>query len=152
MKKICRICGEPKIITEFREYTTRQGKLSRRGECRSCGSHLVMDYVRAHLDIRVYQNARHQDKRHGRICGITREDTRRLLALPCHYCTLPGGSIDRLDSSIGHIQANVVPCCLRCNCLKSDMPLEAWLILVPAVREAQLQNAFGSWIGHASRR
>lgn len=47
-----------------------------------------------------------------------------LAMLPCFYCLgkLPetGYGIDRLENSKGYVLGNVVPCCTRCNSMKSD--------------------------------
>ncbi len=40
---------------------------------------------------------------------------------PCHYCGLPPTGLDRIDSSQGYLVENVVPCCYRCNLMKSDL-------------------------------
>lgn len=43
----------------------------------------------------------------------------------CYYCEGPmtgtGGGLDRLDSSKGYTKGNVVPCCLECNVVKSNL-------------------------------
>lgn len=58
-------------------------------------------------------------------------------------------SLDRIDNSKGHIQANVVPACIRCNYLRGSMPHEAWLNLVPTIRETRIKGLFGTWTGRA---
>lgn len=37
--------------------------------------------------------------------------------------------IDRVNSDIGYIESNCVPCCRRCNTAKNDMTVEEWLDL-----------------------
>ena len=56
---------------------------------------------------------------------------------PCHYCggTLPetGKGIDRVDSSLGYVHGNVVPCCTSCNRAKNAMSLvefKLWVLKV----------------------
>jgi hypothetical protein len=69
-----------------------------------------------------------------------------LVSQPCCYCeSAEKMSIDRKDSSIGHIVENCVPCCLRCNFIKRDIPYEAWLVIVPAIKEAVKLGLFGNW-------
>lgn len=58
----------------------------------------------------------------------------------CHYCggLLNAGShaLDRVDNKVAHTCYNTVPCCWRCNDLKSDdMSYEEMMLLVPALRE-----------------
>lgn len=43
--------------------------------------------------------------------------------------------IDRLDSSIGYIQGNIVPCCSRCNYAKLDRSEEEFLQTVKSIYE-----------------
>jgi hypothetical protein len=56
-------------------------------------------------------------------------------------------TVDRIDNNKGHLLTNVVPACLRCNLARGDMPYEAWLCLVPGLKEAREKGLFGAWIG-----
>ncbi len=60
--------------------------------------------------------------------------------MPCHYCgvepanriTTPGGffvynGVDRVDSSKGYEDSNVVPCCEICNRCKSDRNYQSFV-------------------------
>ena len=38
--------------------------------------------------------------------------------------------LDRVDSSLGYIHGNVVPCCGECNAMKSKLPLDEWFTLM----------------------
>ena len=86
------------------------------------------------------------DKNNGRTCAFANvlECGRFFLdkgnPRPCAYCGRkpPDGQIwglDRLDSRMGHIPGNLVPCCgshpdgryLSCQASKSHFPLRAWL-------------------------
>jgi hypothetical protein len=74
---------------------------------------------------------------------LTRDQAADLLGQNCFYCnveplqvarsineTLLYNGIDRLDSAIGYVSGNVVPCCGTCNRAKGSMTLaefEAWL-------------------------
>lgn len=49
----------------------------------------------------------------------------------CFYCGADltnsrGASLDRVDSSIGYLIDNCVPCCYLCNVMKSDMSQEGF--------------------------
>jgi hypothetical protein len=65
-----------------------------------------------------------------------------LIRKPCHYCGVkssnvkitltckegfPYNGIDRIDSSIGYIITNVVPCCKVCNYAKTNLSLQDFL-------------------------
>ena len=41
--------------------------------------------------------------------------------------------IDRVDSSLGYIEGNMVPCCSRCNQIKMDMPLKDFITKVESI-------------------
>lgn len=76
---------------------------------------------------------------------LTDETVRTFVGAPCYWCgavranrhgrgvnkTRSGyrgwNGIDRLDSSIGYILGNVVPCCGVCNRMKSTLSAEAFL-------------------------
>jgi hypothetical protein len=78
-------------------------------------------------------------KRHARdreLCfDLTFDEFSILVQQPCYYCNIPSSNIkttkafkegfpyngiDRVDSSIGYITANVVTCCKSCNLAKRD--------------------------------
>ena len=50
-----------------------------------------------------------------------------LINAKCHYCSGEGGGIDRIDSSLGYIQTNVLPCCWHCNMMKNDRSYDDFL-------------------------
>lgn len=49
---------------------------------------------------------------------ITMKEMITLWSQDCVYCGRPGGSIDRIDSSLGYSSSNTQPTCLRCNLMK----------------------------------
>lgn len=71
------------------------------------------------------------------------------ICLPCAYCGDSNSplSLDRIDNTIGHLQVNVVTSCRRCNMVRGDMPIEAWLHIAPAMKTAREAGAFGAWNG-----
>ena len=85
-------------------------------------------------------------RRRGLEFSLDREIFRELIGKDCEYCGMPPSlltshgrrlktpivynGIDRIDSNIGYVDGNCVPCCKRCNWAKLDMPLrefEAWI-------------------------
>ena len=48
---------------------------------------------------------------------------------PCDYCgtTIPTIGIDRVDSSKGYIDGNIVPCCAMCNTMKLHYDIDSFL-------------------------
>lgn len=52
-----------------------------------------------------------------------------VIKMPCVYCGFSDGivGLDRIDSHIGYLLENIVPCCKTCNFMKLDHSLESWL-------------------------
>jgi hypothetical protein len=150
--KICRLCkGDPKPIDEFYENRVTRGEkvyITRRTECRECTDERTRQYHQKNRTI--LNNCRKHDKAVGLESTITRELIRELISKPCEYCNQFDGkmSIDRKNNNIGHTVENIVPCCLRCNAMKRDMPWEAWQFLVPQIKKAAELGLFGDWVGH----
>jgi len=87
-----------------------------------------------HELLKKYKNSA---KKRGHSFELTLEEFNYLIQQNCHYCGSPphlyhkawgvireGGflynGIDRVDSSLGYLTENVVPCCKECNYLKWD--------------------------------
>lgn len=67
------------------------------------------------------RTARHR----GWVNELSLEDFKRLESQSCRYCggKSPGKDtvgVDRLDSSLGYVKGNCVPCCVKCNRMKLD--------------------------------
>ena len=95
----------------------------------------------------ILKDSKQSDRRAGRSNDLTREFVEGLIFNGCQYCgeTELKMTLDRKDNSIGHLKTNVVPCCIRCNYVRRDMPYEAWLVLVPSLRIAREHGLFGTW-------
>ena len=91
------------------------------------------------LVIRSYRRA--ADYR-DRAFGLTDGQVRDLIQSPCYYCGRVGvnlhpyrgfnyryNGIDRVDSSIGYVTGNVVPCCKPCNYAKNELSQSEFLQL-----------------------
>ena len=72
-----------------------------------------------------------------------------MITQPCSYCldTEAKMTLDRIDNTIGHTQANVVPACLRCNVTRGSMPYEAWKVVSLGMKSARELGLFGAWTG-----
>lgn len=58
---------------------------------------------------------------------LTEEEVKNIVSQPCFYCNTfknVTSGIDRVDSSIGYILENCVPCCFMCNRMKSNYSAE----------------------------
>lgn len=95
----------------------------------------------------IIHDSRKSDRRAGRENDLSRQVVDALISKPCTYCGASGVrmTLDRIDNAIGHLLANVQPSCLRCNYLRGSMPYEAWVFLVPRIREAHERGLFGEW-------
>ncbi len=90
--------------------------------------------------------------------AISREDFAKITSKPCVYCGQPprqvvrfyshktdcrstcfANGIDRLDSSIGYIAGNVVPCCTKCNQAKNTMTVAEFRAWIEKVYRQRMQ-------------
>jgi len=101
----------------------------------------------------ICHNAKKADKRRGQSYGLTRPQVEDLISGPCHYCgeTDLKMTLDRIDNSIGHVENNVLPACIRCNNIRGDMPERAWSFLVPKLKEAREAGLFDNWNAYWQR-
>jgi hypothetical protein len=148
--KICKKCGKEKDIEAYRKtYDKRDGKNYYRSVCRKCDIERVTNYVKTHHAFAIFQYSRKGARRKNQVFELTKEDVEKLVSLPCSYCgSYNKIGIDRKENSIGYTINNSVPCCPRCNMMKRDMPLVAWLAMTPVIREIFETGLFGDWVGH----
>ena len=66
-------------------------------------------------------------KRKGLIFVFTLNEFSEIINKPCYYCGENSGGIDRLDSSIGYLKDNCVPCCAICNYMKNKYTEDEFL-------------------------
>ena len=84
---------------------------------------------------------------------ITKDKFRDLIESPCNYCGEKDSNvskvgnkeylyngIDRIDSSIGYVINNVVPCCCDCNRAKLSMSREKFLNWVKRVYKYSIEE------------
>lgn len=84
---------------------------------------------------KVYSDYRRKAEKKGLIFDISYIQFLRTVKSNCYYCqkmpmrrapkAIDGifymNGIDRLDSTKGYIDGNIVPCCMTCNKMKSDL-------------------------------
>jgi hypothetical protein len=67
--------------------------------------------------------------------SLSYDEFESLIQKPCVYCgeISSRGGVDRVDSSVGYIVENCVPCCEICNTMKMDMALSDFLIKIEKI-------------------
>lgn len=102
----------------------------------------------------IYKDCQNSDQKRGLKFDLTVEQIRDFVVDGCSYCGEKGIKIglDRIDNKKGHTYDNVRAACMRCNYLRRDMPYEAWIVIVPAVKAATEAGLFGTWDGFGRKR
>lgn len=97
----------------------------------------------------VFKEYKRGAKDRGLVWELSEEQFKSITSQPCHYTgSLPSrtktaasgevftyNGIDRLDSSIGYILENCVPCCTEINMMKQALPKEKFIELCSKVAE-----------------
>ena len=150
--KICKICKKKKPLDQFYSQIiklTNGPKTFYRTECKKCSCVYHKKYYQNHREKMISDNIKRFNKKRKFTAELTEEQIHKLIHQPCNYCgedKLIG--IDRINSDFGYSHDNIVPCCIRCNALKSDMPIQAWMELAPTVRKIRKLGFFEQWVGH----
>jgi hypothetical protein len=135
---LCRCdCGAGRVISGSH---LRQSA-GKRFTCGVNGKHLweIAEFV-------VLDGYRRSASRKGNSCDLSDAEWSALIHAPCYYC---GGSdvnnrtyrsiqfryngVDRIDSSLGYVHGNVVPCCKPCNYAKNCLAQEEFFKLVSLI-------------------
>lgn len=70
---------------------------------------------------------------------LSRAEYYNLVSKPCAFCGLvlfdAGIGLDRVDSDVGYIIGNVVPCCFVCNMMKGTLPNDLFIEKVFTIYE-----------------
>lgn len=157
-KKVCNgPCGRELPLSDFyiRIRLKPSGKkhISVRESCKSCHNSATVEGRRRRPSNEAFFRYRRNASMKGLEFALSLGDVRGVLSRPCDYCgeTELLMTIDRANNDLGYVQSNVVPACIRCNVLKGDMPLRAWLEIAPSIRSARNKDLFGKWIGRRFR-
>lgn len=127
-------CGNSIVV---RRYRLDRGLIHSCG----CGKRRGKKTRQARTPLTVgYHALVYSAKRRRLDVDITRERVYELMSSPCSYCgqTPINGQrngVDRIDSAKGYTDSNSVPCCARCNRMKSDLSLADFLSAVKAIYE-----------------
>jgi hypothetical protein len=145
--KPCKICRKCDGKERAKRYSKKPRSRGRKDRINAKIRNKLKNNI--DLDFFLYKTSRKNDKIKGRDNNLTREFIKAMISKPCKYCSKSYArmGLDRINNKIGHLQTNVVTCCIRCNYIRRDMPYEAWAALVPAVKEITEQGLFGDWTG-----
>ena len=107
---------------------------------------------------RLYSRYKRSAKRRGYVFLLTRKSFKSLTSKCCTYCGImpqtigeltPGSKntqpyiyngIDRINSTIGYIEGNVVTCCTICNFMKGKLPHELFIVQIQRIHDYQRMN------------
>lgn len=131
-------CGNETLVTG---WSLRAGKSK---SCGKCGKTRAATNPIEPIK-RLFRSLRTGAKRRGLTFELKFEQFVEISKLECHYCGQPpeikfaysrkrysqgvdtvayANGVDRIDSSIGYIEGNMLPCCRMCNTMKMDQTLE----------------------------
>jgi len=151
---LCRCeCGTEKNIN---------GVSLRNGDTQSCGC-LKKEILLKRLKLnkgeaafnRIFAQYQHDAKKRNIKFSLTKERFKILTQKNCFYCDIPpcrirkpegnNGSfvyngIDRINSSFGYIDGNVVACCTTCNFAKQDMDVNIFFDWVNRIYNHSVKN------------
>lgn len=127
--KQCNKCGE-KDLTRFTRVKKGSDKLH--SCCKKCDAQarnmwLKTDNGRKYRRVYSYTvlrygHSKNKAKAKGIEWSITKAEFNILRDKPCAYCganiVTTGSGLDRINSDLGYILNNVVPCCYLCNTIK----------------------------------
>lgn len=166
---VCKNCkkGEPEVSFYIKK---ERGKFYPRFLCRECDAEYHKKYPtskdarsrhnkkknqREKIDRKdetlrcriILKDSKEADRKKQRENDLDRAFIRTLIDEGCSYCFDDKGrmTLDRIDNVIGHLKANVVASCMRCNYIRRDMPHEVWMMIVPKIRQARLLGMLEGW-------
>lgn len=96
-----------------------------------------------------YKTAKSLAKRKDKEFNLSESQYLDLIKMPCYYCDnflketdkFKGIGLDRLDSSKGYIEDNVVSCCGLCNSIKNNkLTVEETIAAVHAIIAIRLKQ------------
>jgi len=147
--KVCSQCGKNLLIRKHFYVRVKLGQISIRENCKKCHTTMTLQKRSLKPAGSIWSRYKKSAKKREFEFSITKQDVERAIGKPCSYCGEDSilMTLDRVENTIGYAPSNVVPCCIRCNIMKADMPKEAWLKLAPHVKTVRESGLFGNWIG-----
>lgn len=75
-----------------------------------------------------YKTYKASAKKRGFLFDISQDEFISFIGKSCFYCGEIALGIDRIDSSLGYINGNIVSCCKDCNWMKSNKSTEEFIM------------------------
>ena len=124
VEKFCPTCKRWLPTSDF--FPSKQVMDGYAYECRVCEAHSIRNRYNAYKGSAKHRNLDFK---------LNIDEFEKITDQPCIYC---GGysdsyfeknfnGIDRINSQIGYVLDNCVPCCKTCNVMKSDLPILDWI-------------------------
>ena len=135
--KTCSKCKIEKELSEF--YKDSRRKDQHTIYCNECYKKIDnLKYKNTSTQRKEYQKNYRKDnkfssyksnaKQRGYPFELSLEQFDNIIKQPCHYCGKEGlNGIDRKDNTQGYILDNCLPCCSRCNKVKSNYPYDDFI-------------------------
>lgn len=137
--KVCNTCKELKSFAEFNKMSKNK-KDGHQYACKDCQTNFRKlnyepDPVVRNNKRRKYRKSlqskfntlKYSSKFRNIEFDLSFEEYKALVKFDCAYCDKPlptqGYGIDRVDSSLGYISGNLLPCCKKCNTIKGNSEL-----------------------------
>ncbi len=151
--KKCYKCEIVKPVSEFSRDNTCKDRL--RFACKKCDNRRSRENYINNKELRIikykaynrttegrYSNFKSTAKARNLKVDITYDEHVALLAPnKCHYCSKAlqetGSGLDRIDSNIGYLLSNVVPCCKICNVMKNNLETPEFLAHIEKIYKYQ---------------
>jgi len=130
------VVGFRKDIQKCKECYEKSKKIERERHPRSDRNYLQERF--ANLQRHYNEYVRGSNKRHIEF-ELTIEEFDIIVNSPCRYCKhyveYESGGIDRINSDIGYINGNIVPCCESCNMMKGSKTQKEFLDCIHRINE-----------------
>jgi hypothetical protein len=166
--KTCSVCNVV-LTPDTAEINTKNGISYMRSKCKKCKNKSDYEKLRKNHPERYekkkecnknqrhnplnrakfsYRDSLNYDAIRGLDNDLDLDFVAQLLKTGCNYCgSTQHLGLDRIDNTKGHLKSNVLPACLRCNFIRRGMPYDAWMLLVPTIKEIYQKGLLGDWTG-----
>lgn len=133
-------CGQ---ICQYEGRMVINGNISPHVACRDCEKKLSTEKRRGMLPIEhVFATTSKQVSKKWEFSLTLAEYDELTTGKGCAYCGINDGrcGLDRVDSLKGYVYGNCVPCCLRCNRMKTNMHVSEFLEQIRRICKNCIKN------------